>query len=305
MYDTARYIPLSIVASIVVPIRAGNADDPVLKRLERLLGVIPNQFEVIVVDDGSPRGAKAAIRNLTAYRPDVQLISLKTRWKRFSLARARNCGVWAATTDVLVFHDVDFIGSPIIYQRLAREITGRQMYHQAEQFFCVPVAFLTDQSTREYLEHFPTEFNPALWKFDGLEPKRGDTVLNFVRGSSCIVANRENLISMGGHDESYDGHGAEDFELLHRLSKRFPIADKPADYSLNTGSGVIDGYRGFRAYFALYGDACLQSGCILVHLYHPPRKLWGYYQDKRNFAKLRSLMEADESRSGGSDANLR
>ena len=112
-------------------------------------------------------------------------------------------------------------------------------------------------------------------------------------GSSCIVMNKSDLLDMGGHDESYDGHGAEDFELLHRLSSRYPIKERPVDYTLNTGSGEIKEYRGFRAYFALYGEQVVEEKVSLVHLYHPTRLVWGYYQHKRNFTKLKELMEQD------------
>jgi predicted glycosyltransferase involved in capsule biosynthesis len=106
-----------------------------------------------------------------------------------------------------------------------------------------------------------------------------------------MVLNKHHLLSIGGHDESYYGHGAEDFELLHRITEEYPISERPIDYSVNTGSGPISSYRGFRAYFALYGEPAVNSETILVHLYHPKRKGWGYYKHRRNFSKLKHLME--------------
>jgi predicted glycosyltransferase involved in capsule biosynthesis len=99
---------------------------------------------------------------------------------------------------------------------------------------------------------------------------------------------------MGGHDERFEGHGAEDFELLHRLSRHYPIRKElPRDYSMNTGSGPIKEYRGFRAYFSLYGDSCYREGLCLVHLYHPKRKIFGYYKHRKNFRLLKKIMEQE------------
>jgi len=157
------------------------------------------------------------------------------------------------------------------------------------------VAFLTEEATLQYLADADNEDNVNYWTFSrGILTAESDkNLLHFVRGSSCIVINRQQLIEMGGHDESFDGHGAEDFELLHRLSVHYPIAARPVDYSVNTGSGPIKEYRGFRAYFALYGEDCQQGGCVLVHLYHPKRQIRGYYQHRRNFSKLKILMTSE------------
>jgi predicted glycosyltransferase involved in capsule biosynthesis len=186
---------------------------------------------------------------------------------------------------------VDFIGSPLIYKCLSQLISERDVSNQPGNFFCVPVAFLDEQGTQRYLQGLKKQTTEEKWPINGNTTELGKGILHFVKGSSCIVLNKRQLIEIGGHDESYDGHGAEDFELLHRLGDLYPINDKPMDYSINTGSGPIQAYRGFRAYFALYGEQAFNAGVVMVHLYHPKRKQWGYYQHRRNFAKLRRLME--------------
>lgn len=281
------------LASIIVPIRARKSSDDSLRRLSRLLQTIPAMFEVIVVDDGSPRIVSKQLRAIAAQRHEASFHRLETRWRRFSLARSRNRGARVAKTPVVIFHDVDFIAMPAIYERVAEEIQCRELAHRPERFFCIPVGFLTEEATKHFLQDLPGSHNIDHWSYELATSEDSDRLQHFVKGSSCIVMNRDDLISIGGHDETYDGHGAEDFELLHRLGQRFPIREKPQDYTLNTGSGAIKGYRGFRAYFALYGKQALEQGITLVHLFHPKRKGWGYYQHKRNFAKLKRLMEND------------
>lgn len=280
-------------ASIIIPIRAKNKNDDSLKRLERLIKTIPSLFEVIVVDDGSPRNVSVAISNITKQHSCANYLRLSTRLRRFSLARSRNKGAFAAKSPVVIFHDVDFIAMPEVYMRLADTIVERKLAQQPHRFFCVPVGFLTETASDEFLQDLPESKRLDFWSKGLSNLESSGHLQHFVRGSSCMVMNREDLLAIGGHDETYVGHGAEDFELLHRLGARYPIKNRPIDYSVNTGSGLIKEYRGFRAYFSLYGEQVLQEGLTFVHIHHPKRKGWGYYQHKRNFAKLKRLMESE------------
>jgi len=280
------------VATIIIPVRvAGEVREP-LKRLRRLLHLIPFSFEIIVVDDGSTPSGSALIRKCVNAYPRSQYFYLPTGDLRFSLARARNYGAKYATADIVVFHDLDFLGTYRTYLDIIDRIHQMALAEDFRKFFCIPVAFLTNVGTRQYMRFFqkqPNAQNPEFFR-----QTEHDHFLKFlVLGSSCIVVFKNHFLEMGGHDETYDGHGAEDFELLHRLSKIYPIAPRPPGYEINMGSGAIKEYRGFRAYFALYGKDCEMHNCVLVHLYHPKRLDTGYYQHERNFAKLKSLMISD------------
>lgn len=284
----------SRVATVVIPIRAKSAHEESIGRLDRLLKILPPIYEVVVVDDGSSRSARNSIQRCCQKNGShVVYHHLSTRWKKFSLARARNFGAWQASTGVVIFHDVDFIGTACMYEKIAAEIEARGVAHDPSAFFCIPVAFLTEHGSKLYLQDMGASEKNGIWHFVDHPEEASQYAQFIVNGSSCIVANRAYLRAIGGHDESYIGHGAEDFELLHRMSTDFPIAERPIDYAVNTGSGFIKEYRGFRAYFALYGQRCREKGVVLVHLWHPKRKGWGYYQHKRNFAKLAELMRRE------------
>lgn len=279
-------------ASIVVPVRASAIEQRELNRLETLLSCIPAGYEVIVVDDGSPRRVGAHLKSLTERfnRADKTAcyVSLKTRLRRFSLARARNAGARAASSPVVIFHDVDFLGTSTVYKRLLSYIEEQNVAQHPENFFCVPVAFLTEEATQNFMHHF--HLGEELWCFKNISHLSEKKIQFLVQGSSCLVINKEDLLSIGGHNEKFKGHGAEDFELLHRLSSRYPIAPRPPEYEKNFGSGTVTEYRGFRAYFSLYGEQCRQAGCTLVHLWHPKRVGFGYYRHKKNFKMLAEIM---------------
>ncbi|WP_162619554.1 glycosyltransferase [Salinicola peritrichatus] len=284
------------LASIILPIRAVEPEQREIERLERLMTTIPAAYEVVIVDDGSSR---LVYRHLCSrysewkkYRPVLQLRRLRTSRRRFSLARARNHGAKHACTPVVIFHDVDFIGVATTYERILKHIQKIDLVNHPENFFCIPVTFLNEPGTEYFLNAF--ERNEEAWCFRNYDNWPHEQMNFLVQGSSCMVLNRKDLMRMGGHDQGFRGHGAEDFELLHRLSTRFPIAPRPPEYTRNMGSGNIKEYRGFRAYFALYGEQARKAGCTLVHLWHPKRQGNGYYRHKQNFKRLQKVLESDQ-----------
>lgn len=282
-------------ASIIVPLRAQDIEQREIQRLNRLLDTLPSGYESVIVDDGSEPTVRRHIRHIVNQRAErgqaIQGVYLRTRHRRFSLARARNRGAYVANSPVVIFHDVDFLAISDVYHRLLDHIEAVELASRPEHFFCVPVAFLTQDGTQHFLQHF--EASSEAWCFRQRHTHPHERMNFLVQGSSCIVTNRARLMAMGGHDEGFKGHGAEDFELLHRLSTLYPIAPRPPEYTRNMGSGPITEYRGFRAYFALYGEECRQGGCTLVHLWHPKRTEKGYYRHKQNFKRLQELMERD------------
>jgi predicted glycosyltransferase involved in capsule biosynthesis len=284
----------TFIATIIIPIRALEVEQREIHRLKRLLSTIPSGFEVVVVDDGSPFSVKRYLKQLVSsgshYSAQITLVSLQTQWRRFSFARARNRGVKAAKAPVVIFHDVDFIGCPSVYERIKQHVLHTQLAEKPQNFFCIPVAFLTEEGTDDFIYAF--EQDQEAWCFRECHQHLKGKLQFLVQGSSAIVSQREDLLAMGGHDESFKGHGAEDFELLHRLGRRYPIAPLPPEYLRNMGSGDIKEYRGFRAYFSLYGLESRQAGTTLVHLWHPKRSVKGYYRHKQNFDRLRKTMES-------------
>ena len=283
------------LASIVIPIRAAEPGQREIERLERLMVTIPVSYEVIIVDDGSSHSVYRHLRSRYSewkkYRPVLQLQRIRTGHRRFSLARARNHGAKYAKAPVVIFHDVDFIGAASVYERILNYIQEVDLAHRPENFFCVPVAFLNEAGTRDFMAALDRD--EEAWCFRSRQVWPFDHINFLVQGSSCMVLNRRDLLHMGGHDQGFSGHGAEDFELLHRLSTRFPIAPRPPEYSRNMGSGNISEYRGFRAYFALYGEQARLAGCTLVHLWHPKRQEKGYYRHKQNFKRLEKILHSD------------
>ncbi|MGJ8525904.1 hypothetical protein LMG33818_001651 [Halomonadaceae bacterium LMG 33818] len=279
--------------SIIVPIKAKSIDDIELARVKLLVENIPDNIELVIVDDGSAKPVRKYIDTVIRSLCDKSRITFKIKfiksgWKIFSLARARNSGARIATSEVLLFQDVDFFAPPRTYKRIARYVKEKNIAQNKHEFFCIPVIFAKQEASEKIEKQLHSiRSNNAIG--DSWLPVGSDIHI-YSEGSSCLVVNRKEFLSMGGYDTRFYGHGAEDYEILHRLTHKYPRYKKPPEYATNFGSRKKVGYRGFRAFFSLYGKEPAQYGLVFVHLWHPPRTTKKYYRDKKNFKKLTKVM---------------
>ncbi|EHM03094.1 capsule polysaccharide biosynthesis protein [Acetobacteraceae bacterium AT-5844] len=211
----------------------------------------------------------------------------------FSIGAARDIGVQHASAPVVMFNDIDFLGTPQMYRRVAGEVRGRKMRTNAYEFFCVPVMWLTEQASSEYLELYRAgDDDVADYTYHAAYEEHDKSKVETVAyGSSAMVVNRHHYLAIGGHDKQFFGHGAEDYDVLHRLAKSFPRGPRTRNYKVNTKNNSIGEYEGYRAFFATYGIDVLQRGIYFVHLWHPTRTMAGYKQTQRNFQILDALMQ--------------
>ncbi|MGQ0484140.1 MAG: glycosyltransferase [Hyphomicrobiales bacterium] len=279
------------VASLVIPLRLTPAIFEGRKRIAAILAAVPRDvFEIVIVDYGTPPKQRLGLLKLLRGK-GVRLVRARSAAEAFSIADARNLGAQAATAPVVMFHDVDFLATPVTYRAIAAAIAARDIAHNARDFFMVPVAFLNRAGTRRYLA-FHGRDDEVLDRWATAAGLETDAAVDFVsHASSCLVVNRHHYLAVGGHDISFKGHGAEDYELYHRLAAFDPPAIRPPDYYDDVRD--IHSGRGFRAAFAAHAIAMPEAGPYLVHLHHPKRAMPDYYRNgRRNFAILRSKMEA-------------
>lgn len=280
------------VASIVIPLRLTPAVFEGRKRLAAILDAVPRElFEIVVVDYGTPRQQRLALLKTVRGR-GVRLVRAPAAAAAevFSIAAARNIGAVAAAAPVVMFHDVDFLATPATYRAIAAAIAARDLAHNARDFFMVPIAFLNRAGTRRYVA-FHGRGGEETGRFAAAAGLESDAAVDFVsHASSCLAVNRHHYLAVGGHDVSFKGHGAEDYELYHRLAAFDPRAGRPPDYFENVRD--IHTGRGFRAAFAAHAMPILEAGLYLVHLNHPKRAMPDYYRGgSNNFEILRRKME--------------
>jgi predicted glycosyltransferase involved in capsule biosynthesis len=276
--------------ALIIPIRLTGATFEGEARLSRICETVPRDlFEILISDYGTLAEHRAPLDALAA--KGIHIVSHPSPHPLFSIGQARDYGVQMATSPVIIFNDIDFFGTEAMYRAIHAEATRRRMAENLFDFFCVPVLFLTEEGTREWLAA-PDDTKPFKDSLavEALEADRA-RIQSVAYGSSAMVVNRHHYLSVGGHDPRFTGHGAEDYDLLHRLAGLAPKGPRPHDYYADYKDNNIRHYWGFRPFFALYGLDLPPLGVHLVHLWHPRRKEKGYFRPGRNFRLLRKVMK--------------
>lgn len=283
--------------SIIIPLRITANIFEAETRLERIIHTIPAElFDILIVDYGTPASHRGMLSGMV--RPNVKIVRADTEGDIFNIGHARDIGVQHALTDVVMFHDIDFFCAASMYKKIYAEVIARQMRNNAYDFFCVPVFFLTEHGSSKCLQIIQDDEHADHLLHRHLFEATEKFVEFPAYGSSAIVVNKYHYLGIGGHSREFFGHGAEDYDLLHRLSTYYAKGPRTADYYQDTKSNQIHSYEGFRAYFALYGIDIFSKGIFFAHLWHPKRIIPGYHQSNRNFTLLKELMQKfDRSRS--------
>lgn len=282
--------------TLIVPLRLSTDrlyDE--IERLDRIAASVPRErFEILVVDFGTPDDRIEELAAFQSRHPHVRIARTSSPEETFSVGAARDFGVTVATSPVVMFNDLDFICQTETYRQIADIAEERNLAEQAYDFLCVPTIFLTDAGTRNYLEQHarPGRATDRAIHQHALRNVRSDHFEHFSVGSSALLVNRHFYLMSGGHDRSFIGHGAEDFEFYNRLSHLGPRAPRPAKFAddIPIAAGK---WEGFRSYFALYGMDLWMSGVSLVHLHHPRREQTddSYRKSRDNFTLLKSKLQ--------------
>ena len=277
--------------TVVIPLRITPDVYQAKERLDTIVSNIPcDKFNIIIVDYGTERIYSDVFSNII--NNNVKVIRYESEDRIFSIGHARDIGVQNAEDEIVIFNDIDFYANSNMYHKIYNEVLSRDMVNNRYEFFCVPVFFLTENGTRELNEskHFDDDvFNSRMHR--KITELHNDFVEFPAYGSSAIVVNKYHYLSIGGHCREFYGHGAEDYDVLHRLSSYYVKGPRTVNYYENTKNNDIANYKGFRAYFSLYGIDVFSRAIYFQHLWHPKRIIPGYQQTQRNFSLLERLMK--------------
>lgn len=190
---------------------------PTYNRIDTLEHVIPGllessldprQYEILVCDSNSDDGTAEFLAKLAVNHPHLRHLPGPYNGR----AQARNAGINAAHSPIVLFTDADIIPSPDL---LARHLHRHAQAAVARRRSIAVVGMeLQVSSLGEYrrLRDFPGERKP-------LHPRWRRRVdwLFFLTGNASV--RRDDLVRLGGFDESFTGYGHEDLELGFRLSR--------------------------------------------------------------------------------------
>ena len=194
-------------ASIIIP--TWNRYEALLETLNALAAsdFPANQWEAIVVDDGSKDETETAVLQwIKKTGASVRYI----KQENAGAAAARNRGAWAAQGEVLIFIDNDIVvPSDFIRQHLQALqnnshcwIMGRVVH--PPELRLTPFGRFRDDFHESFQQNYPK---------DQLSETIGMTGQN-------VSLPRIDFVALGGFDESYPGASCEDWELALRARQR-------------------------------------------------------------------------------------
>jgi len=216
----------AIKVSVVIPAR--NRASQVEFCVETLTNqTLPkNQYEIIVVDDGS---TDETVARLLPFKEKVNLKIVQTGRKdpTFRAALARNLGADQARGEILVFIDSDIVADPFlleehlkshqkeknisvigyrfhlkrVFHHLLRNLIRKKAFDRLWQ---LPLRIDVRETGYKYSQAKELNQHPAPWRF---------------YHSNNISLTRELFQRLGGFDDSFRGWGDEDLELGYRLWK--------------------------------------------------------------------------------------
>jgi len=157
-----------------------------------------DQYEIIVVDDGSTDGTQEMVESKTESKISLRCLYQKQRGPHF----ARNLGIEKARGEIIIFVDSDIFTAPNF-------ITEHVKFHQ--KFGDVVVSgplVRTDRMNHTFSDTGKRKLKKLSFVF---------SFPSFI--TSNLSVRRKFLIKVGGFDEEFTGFGWHDWELGLRLKK--------------------------------------------------------------------------------------
>lgn len=277
---------------VIVPFRYTPSRSDSLERIKNLFEIDrPNEVLMYLVDSGSDHTVSKKAEEL-CLKYKVEYIYVDSKTELFSAGKARDIGAIYANTEFILFQDIDCLPYGGLYEDLIKEIENEGLSNKQNDFFVLPCLYLTEEGSIEYT-NTPAEKRKQV--FLNYYLLNDSTKIQFYSlSASSILINRLQYLSLGGHNNTFRGHGYEDFELLHRASvysNKFP---RPTKYYEDMKKWSGTSYEGFRSMFRLFGDIMLLKGIFTCHVWHPTKSLEKSYSEanKRNAQLLKESMQA-------------
>ena len=176
------------------------------------------------------------------------------------------------------FLDVDLFFSETFIDTLLN-IVQTKLIQENMRFLMFPCLYLSQSGTKI--------FNQASNKKTIINKMResyiyGENIYveRLAVNTSAIVVEKEYFQDIGMFSEDFNGHGGEDFELLHRLASYSPHSMKNDDYYYDKVEQFPRDYKGFRQYLSFYSLEYFFSDLLVVHRWHK-RELFNSFYMKR------------------------
>lgn len=200
----------------------------------------------------------------------------------------RNLAFLKVTTENIILLDVDIYPDFDLFYNCAKEINSL-----SKPFIILPCLYLTATGSKQLLREKITT-KVMCDKYFSFSRKE---FLHLASPSSIVTMKRADYEKINGFDESFNGHGYEDFDFLVRLASYHKMINLESDFLTDLPHRSPLFAVGFRK---TLGEVCLDSLIkkqIAFHLHHKKDNDENYYQSRKsNFNKFQELHSGNLSK---------
>ncbi len=231
----------SPAVAVIIPVYCSTDEHEVYlaEALQSVAAQTFTDFEVIVVDDQSPRDIWPVLNRVAGLRA----LRVVRNVKNLGHARSRNVGVEATKAEFVAFLDHDDLWAP---DKLERQVEKMRKRPDAGMVFCA-VKGIGSHAHRLPFDQSIIPCEPSfLWMF-----YHG----NYVITATAALVRREALVEIGFFSPAYTT--SDDFDAWLKILRRRPIlylSDALASYRLHSQNVnyTVDRWRDTSLLFRLY-----------------------------------------------------
>lgn len=212
--------------SVIIPLY--NKVDHIQPTLESALSQSFQDFEIIIVNDGSTDGSGAVVATMTD--PRIHLFNIKNQ----GVSHARNYGILQATADLIVFLDADDLWR---YDHLQNLYTLHKTFPTCGLYATAYLRKNDNIVIPSVYKHIPTEDN---W-MGIVDDYFASSAVNSIAWTSAVMVPKSILENVGNFNENITLGAGEDTDLWIRIALEYPVAFSnkvTAIYNLHTENRI-------------------------------------------------------------------
>ena len=203
--------------------------------------------------------------------PGVTVVSEGIYSGVVNASKLRNFGAYFVQTELVLLLDVDIWPDVELFKRRAQAVSI------SGGFDMVPCLYLTQRGTESIQRS--NDYSSLIEKYYNFG--RG-LFLHLAAPSSIITLRKASYEAILGFDESFEGHGFEDFDFMVRLAQHYNELDAGNDFLEDMAARSPLFAEGFRRDLARACIPALINKDLALHLYHPKGDLKVYQGQRRS-----------------------
>lgn len=238
---------------------------------------------VVAHNDRGSRHDRALVRKLAAF-PHVTLVSHAFHCGPVNSGLLRNRGAQHVDSATMLLLDADLYPHPDLFLSSASLVASG-----AEKLVALPCLYLTKWASGRLRAGRETPSTIL----DGYLSFKRRYFQHMASPSSVVVLRTEDYRHLNGFDETFHGHGYEDFDFMLRLAMLHELIPRTADLLENKSFRAPLLAQGFRKYLGRLSLPRLLDRQVVFHLYHGKPHGDTYYRARAENAErlLRKLGE--------------